>query len=85
MGLVPNSNLHGSLSSKKIQSKLPTWKKRVMSFGGRLALLKSVLCSLPIYYLSLFRIPDGVAKKIESIQANFLWGGCDLNRKIHMV
>lgn len=70
---------------QRIISKLPSWKKRALSFGGRLTLLKSVLSSLPIYYLSLFKIPEGVAKSIERIQANFLWGGCDQKRKIHMV
>lgn len=68
----------------KIKSRLSSWKRRNTSFGGRLTQIKSVLSNLPIYYMSIFKIPEGVAKTIESIQANFLWGGSDLNRKIHM-
>ncbi|XP_028055425.1 uncharacterized protein LOC114259593 [Camellia sinensis] len=42
---------------------------------GRLTLIKSVLSSLPVYYLSLFKMPKGVAHEIEKIEAAFLWGG----------
>ncbi|XP_028113211.1 uncharacterized protein LOC114311295 [Camellia sinensis] len=69
----------------KFKQKLSTWKRRLLSFAGRLTLIKSVMSNLPIYYLSLFRIPAGVAKEIERIQSAFLWGGSDLRRKIHMV
>lgn len=69
----------------KFKQKLSTWKRRLLSFAGRLTLIKSVMCNLPIYYLSLLKIPVGVAKAIEKIQANFLWGRSDLRRKVHMV
>lgn len=47
-------------------------------------LIKSVMSSLPIYYLSLFKIPVGVAKEIEKMQSPCLWGGLDLRRKVHL-
>ena len=37
-----------------------------------MTLIKSVLNSLPIYYLSLFKIPEGVAKEIDMIQSRLL-------------
>lgn len=42
------------------------------------------MSSLPIYYLSLFRIPVGVAKELEKMQLAFLWGGLDLRRKVNL-
>ena len=42
--------------------------------GGRLTLLKSILSSLPTYYLSLFTIPQHIANRLKRIQRNFLWG-----------
>ena len=44
-----------------------------------------MLSSLPVYYLSLFKIPEGIAKEIEKLQASFLWGGAELKRKVHLV
>ncbi|CAL5343189.1 unnamed protein product [Camellia sinensis] len=69
----------------KFKQKLASWKRRLLCFAGRLTLIKYVLTNLPIYYLSLFRIPVGVAKEIEQMQSAFLWGGSDLRQKVHMV
>ncbi|MCI28551.1 RNA-directed DNA polymerase (Reverse transcriptase), partial [Trifolium medium] len=42
----------------RIKNKLYGWKSRILSFGGRLILLKSVLTSLPVYALSYFKAPS---------------------------
>ncbi|GAU19071.1 hypothetical protein TSUD_99330 [Trifolium subterraneum] len=39
----------------RIRSRLYGWKSRLLYFGGRLVLLKSVLTSLPVYALSVFK------------------------------
>nr|GEW56927.1 hypothetical protein [Tanacetum cinerariifolium] len=41
----------------KILSQLSKWKMKVLSIGGRLTLLKSVLGATPIYYMSMFKAP----------------------------
>lgn len=69
----------------KLKKRLSTWRRIVLSFPRRLTLIKSVMTNLPIYYLSLFKIPVGMAKEIEKIQSAFLWGRSDLRRKVHMV
>ena len=51
-----------------IISRLSSWKSKFSSFGGRLILLKSVLSSLPVYFLSFFKAP---ACKISSIESLF--------------
>lgn len=68
-----------------IRSRLLGWKRKMLSFARRLTLIKSVLSSLPVYYLSLFKMPEGVAREIEKIEAAFLWGGDGLKRKVHLV
>ena len=52
---------------ERMEKKLLGWKRLYLSKGGRLALLKSTLSSLPTYYLSLFVIPVAVADRLERI------------------
>ena len=59
----------------KIQDRLNCWKGTCISRAGRLVLIKAVLQSLPIYYLSLFKMPSQVAQEIIKIQRRFLWSG----------
>ena len=42
---------------ERFRNRLSSWKRQYISKGGRLTLIRSTLCSLPIYFLSLFRIP----------------------------
>ena len=85
LGASPHRKLIWKPVLDKIKLRLAGWKRRFLSFAGRLTLIKSVLSSLPVYYLSLFKIPEGIAKEIEKLQASFLWGGAELKRKVHLV
>ncbi|GJS50108.1 retrovirus-related pol polyprotein from transposon TNT 1-94 [Tanacetum coccineum] len=58
----------------KILCRLSKWKMKVLSIGGRLTLLKSVLGSTPIYYMSMFKAPIQVINKLESIRSHFFNG-----------
>jgi hypothetical protein len=57
----------------KIQKWLSGWKSRHLLMGGRLVLLKFVL-SLPVYFLSFFKMPAGIILSIESLFKSFLLG-----------
>ena len=46
---------------------------------------KVTLASLPIYFMSLFRMPRRVRLRLEKIQRDFLWGGGALENKPHLV
>jgi hypothetical protein len=48
-------------------------------------LIKSTLSNLPTYFLSLFLIPADVAKHIEKIQRNSLWGTFKEVAKFHLI
>nr|KYP35530.1 Retrovirus-related Pol polyprotein LINE-1 [Cajanus cajan] len=52
---------------EKVKKRLSRWKCTTLSFGGRIALLKSVLHSIPIYFLSFFKAPKGIISSIESL------------------
>ncbi|CAL0303504.1 unnamed protein product [Lupinus luteus] len=67
------------------KKKLSFWQQKLFSFGGRITLLKSVLCSLPIYYFSFFKASASVIKALERIQRRFLWGRGEESKGIHWV
>ncbi|XP_026442291.1 uncharacterized protein LOC113341748 [Papaver somniferum] len=58
-----------------IQRKLAAWKGRLLSFRDRLVLVKFVLCSFPIYSMSIYKWPGSVIKVCENLIRNFLWTG----------
>ncbi|GKD23438.1 RNA-directed DNA polymerase, eukaryota, partial [Tanacetum coccineum] len=62
----------------KVVCRLSKWKMKSLSIGGRLTLLKYVLGSTPIYYLSMYKAPIQVLKKLESIRSHF-FNGANLN------
>ena len=70
---------------ERMRRRLALWKRQYMSKGGRITLIKSTLASIPVYQLSLFRMPKLIAKRLEKLQRDFLWGGGSLERKIHLI
>ena len=66
---------------RKIENRLASWKAKLLSRAGRLTLIKSVLGSLPVYFMSMFRMPKSVATKIVKIQRRFFWGGKERESK----
>ena len=60
---------------ERMRRRLALWKRQYISKGGRITLIKSTLANMTIYQLSLFRMPKIVARRLEKLQRDFLWGG----------
>ena len=56
----------------KFKKKLVPWKYKSLSYAGRICLINSILSSLPIFYISFFKMPSQVAREIKVIQRKFL-------------
>lgn len=89
LGLPVGAN-PGSFSTwepmlKTLHGRLNSWGHKYISFGGRIVLLNLVLNSIPIFYLSFFKLPVHVRKKIVRIQREFLWGGVEGGKKISWI
>ena len=85
LGMRRNSLQVWDEVEERFRKKLALWKRQYISKGGRLTLIRSTLTNLPIYAMSLFRIAKGVKSRLKKIQQDFLWGGGNLERKIHLV
>lgn len=59
---------------EKVRKALEGWKAKLLSFGGRITLIKSILTSYPIYTLASSRVPKSILQRIEWLMAPFLWG-----------
>ena len=70
---------------ERMRWKLALWKRQYISKGGRITLIKSMLANMPLYQLSLFRMPKIVARRLEKLQRDFLWGGGNMERKTHLI
>jgi hypothetical protein len=60
---------------QRLEKNITNWCFRWLSFGGRLTLLKEVLESQPVYWLSLAVIPCLVLNALRKLMINFLWKG----------
>jgi hypothetical protein len=49
---------------ERFEKRLNSWKGKHLFIGGKLALISSVLSSLPMYMMSFFTIPRGLLKKL---------------------
>lgn len=67
---------------RRVEQKISHWTFRLLSIGGRLILVKSVLIGIPIYWLSLHRIPVSILSRLRRLFFNFLWTGAADRRKL---
>nr|GEW32125.1 RNA-directed DNA polymerase, eukaryota, reverse transcriptase zinc-binding domain protein [Tanacetum cinerariifolium] len=69
----------------KLTSRQSKWKLKTLSIGGRLTLIKSVLSSLPLYHMSIFKCPMSVLKLLESTRQNFFNGVTNSDRRLALI
>ncbi|GJS10251.1 RNA-directed DNA polymerase, eukaryota [Tanacetum coccineum] len=69
----------------KISARLSKWKIKTLSIGGRLTLIKSVLTSLPLYHMSIYKVPKGVLNRMEAIRWRFFYGQDNNEKKLSMI
>ncbi|RVW16783.1 putative ribonuclease H protein [Vitis vinifera] len=70
---------------EKVRRRLVLWKRQYISKGGRITLIKTTMASMPLYQMSLFRMPKTVARRLEKLHRDFLWEGGNLEKKAHLV
>jgi hypothetical protein len=49
------------------------WHCKFLNYGGKIELVKSVLYSLPLFYMSCLEIPVGITEQIIKYMRHCLW------------
>lgn len=75
IGVNPRRKVTWAPVVEKVRKRLSSWNNKSLSLGGRIVLLKSVLTSLSMYFLSFFLAPKGIILTLESMFKQFLCGG----------
>jgi hypothetical protein len=69
---------------EKMQTRLASWKNRLLNRTSRLALVTSVLSSIPSYYMQINWLPQNICDIIDQTTQNFVWRGFN-NKGVHLV
>ena len=78
------SNNDWKVVEAKFEKKLSCWEGKLMSVGGRLVLINSVLTSLAMFMLSFFEVPRGVLERLDYFRSRFYWQGENHKRKYRL-
>ncbi|XP_038973123.1 uncharacterized protein LOC120105099 [Phoenix dactylifera] len=70
---------------QRVQSRLEGWRASSLSMMGRLTLVRSVLCSMPVYIMAHTVVPKTVLVGIERLMRSFLWGSLGRGHGVHLV
>jgi hypothetical protein len=61
------------LIEERLQKRLSSWKGKLLSLGGRLILINSVLSNMVLHMISFFLLPKGVLHKLDYYRSRFFW------------
>lgn len=67
-----------------ILKRMAGWRGKLLSYAGRLVLIKSCLASIPVYLLSFFKFPKWAIELINSQMARCLWSDAEGHKKLHL-
>lgn len=60
---------------EKITARINCWTSKLLSYAGRVQLLKLVLFGVQSYWAQIFMLPKKVMKMINVLCRSFLWTG----------
>jgi hypothetical protein len=69
--------IHFQPLKDKVATKLIPWVGKYVTFAGRSTLVKAMLTSVVIYFMTVLEVPVEVLMKIDSIPRAYHWAACD--------
>lgn len=61
----------------RITAQIKHWTSKLLSYAGRLQLVKSIISGIVAYWIQVFPIPKAVIKHIQAICRSFIWSSSD--------
>lgn len=59
----------------KIRSRITSWSARLLTYAGRVTLVKSVLFHYQVFWSNIFLLPAKVLKQMDQMCRSFIWNG----------
>jgi hypothetical protein len=69
---------------QKIEKRIGCWSFRWLSLGGRLVLAKTIMQSIPVYWLNLVKILVTTMHRIQQLITNFIRRGAKKQNSFHL-
>lgn len=66
-----------------LQRRIEGWTASLLTFGGRVTLVKAVLSAILLHFMQAMRMPKGVIRHIDRMQRKFLWKGMEICKGIN--
>jgi hypothetical protein len=76
------SNADWKIIKEKFEKKLSLWKGKLLSYGGRLVLINSVLSSLAMLMISFYEVPKCLLRKLDFYRSRFFYKEMTIRRNI---
>jgi hypothetical protein len=67
----------------RICQRLIGYQEKLLSYGGKEVLLKAVIQAIPMYAMSVFKLPKQVTKRITYAMNRYWWGDDDDQKHMH--
>jgi hypothetical protein len=62
----------------KVANRIPAWKGRLLNRSGRLILVQSTLCAIPVHISMALKVAPWALKTITTLIRGFLWSGSEV-------
>ena len=69
---------------ERFQKRLSGWKGKLLSSGGKLVLINSMLSNLPLFMFLFFEVPREVLKKLDFYRSRFFWQSNENKKKYRL-
>ncbi|KAL0301821.1 UNVERIFIED_CONTAM: putative mitochondrial protein [Sesamum radiatum] len=68
----------------RVWQRIKGWCERNLSQAGKATMIQSVLQAIPMFAMSVFKLPDSLIAEIQGMSSNFFWHNKE-KRKIHWI